>query len=81
MHTLMQVPASETMSNYSCNTENSMTTGEVPHSPIHSEHRPKSPNSRDEYSIKTLCFSKQSSTMPTKEEYTMLLGCGLGKKY
>jgi hypothetical protein len=33
------------------------------------------------YSIKTLCFSKQSSTMPTKEEYSKLLSCGLGKKY
>ena len=31
------------------------------------------------YPIKTLCFAKKSLMMPTKEEYSVLLGCGLGK--
>ena len=81
MHSLFRVPDIDTMSSYSWNTEKSITSVD-----LHPEVLIKTPNTPNEcspsnFSIKTLCFSKQSSTMPTKEEYSVLLGCGLGKKY
>merc|ERR1719346_359500 len=45
------------------------------------DHQPRSPSSNQtKYPIKTLCFSKKSLTMPTKEEYSILLTCGLGAR-
>lgn len=80
MHSLFRVPDIDTMSSYSWNTEKSITSVD-----LHPEVLIKTPNTPNEcspsnFSIKTLCFSKQSSTMPTKEEYSILLGCGLGAR-
>jgi hypothetical protein len=75
MHSLFRVPDIDTMSQYSCITEKSMASTESMGINAQNEFSPS------KYSIKTLCFSKQSSTMPTKEEYSVLLSCGLGKKY
>ena len=73
----------DTMSNISWATEKSMISnvekarncgGAL------ADHPPRSPSSHTtKYPIKTLCFSKKSLTMPTKEEYSILLTCGLGK--
>ncbi|TRY60921.1 hypothetical protein TCAL_03200 [Tigriopus californicus] len=34
----------------------------------------------NKYLMKTLCFSKKSMSMPSKEEYSRLLSCGLGAR-
>ena len=82
--TMNSVQEIDTMSNISWATEKSMISniekarncGLPPRSP------PRSPSSQTtKYPIKTLCFSKKSLTMPTKEEYSILLTCGLGKRF
>ena len=35
----------------------------------------------NKYLMKTLCFSKKSTVMPNKDEYALLLRCGLGEDY
>jgi len=81
--TMNSVQEIDTMSNISWATEKSMISniekarncGLPPRSP------PRSPSSQTtKYPIKTLCFSKKSLTMPTKEEYSILLTCGLGAR-
>ena len=88
MHSILNVREIETMSSCSWNTEKSMTSSELARCATLSEGRKltRSPNSQTDFStakypIKTLCFSKKSLTMPTKEEYSVLLTCGLGKLY
>lgn len=84
MHALLNVRDIETMSSCSWNTEKSMTSTEK-RCAIPPESRTRSPGSQTDFSttkypIKTLCFSKKSPTMPTKEEYSQLLTCGLGAR-
>jgi hypothetical protein len=95
MHSILNVREIETMSSCSWNTEKSsnwnqkvesMSSSDNSRSAMLCENRIKSPNPQNDFSntkypIKTLCFSRKSSTMPTKEEYSLLLTCGLGKKY
>jgi len=76
----------DTMSNISWATEKSMVSNMEKArncgSASLADHPPRSPSSHTtKYPIKTLCFSKKSLTMPTKEEYSILLTCGLGKHF
>lgn len=43
-------------------------------SSLNGEHLP--PN---KYLMKTLCLARKATTMPSKDEYSKLLRCGLGK--
>jgi len=85
MHSILNVREIETMSSCSWNTEKSITSSEIVRCGMLSEARIKSPNPQNDFSnttypIKTLCFSRKSSTMPTKEEYSLLLTSGLGAR-
>ena len=84
MNSVLNVQDIDTMSSCSWNTEKSLinaaekSRGGGPG--MLADHQPRSPSSNQtKYPIKTLCFSKKSLTMPTKEEYSILLTCGLGK--
>lgn len=84
MLSILNVRDIETMSSCSWNTEPSMTATEK-RCAIPAESRIRPPNSQNDFSttkypIKTLCFSKKSPTMPTKEDYAQLLTCGLGAR-
>ena len=84
MHSILNIREIDTMSSCSWNTEKSMKSSDISRCATLTENRIKSPNpqnhfSNPKYPIKTLCFSRKSSTMPTKEEYSSLLTCGLGK--
>ena len=93
MNAVLNVREIETMSSCSWNTEKSIgMSADNPHraSMMYDGHpSSRSPNSQHgsqqgfstKYPIKTLCFAKKSSTMPTKEEYSVLLSCGLGMTY
>jgi len=85
MNSVLNVQDIDTMSSCSWNTEKSLinaaekSRGGGPG--MLADHQPRSPSSNQtKYPIKTLCFSKKSLTMPTKEEYSILLTCGLGAR-
>ena len=84
MNSVLNVQDIDTMSSCSWNTEKSMISAAEKArgagGAMLADHQPRSPSSNQtKYPIKTLCFSKKSLTMPTKEEYSILLTCGLGK--
>jgi len=85
MNSVLNVQDIDTMSSCSWNTEKSMLSAAEKSrgggGAMLADHQPRSPSSNQtKYPIKTLCFSKKSLTMPTKEEYSILLTCGLGAR-
>ena len=85
MNSLLNVRDIDTMSICSWNSEKTIQMTEPYRGTIMSENVSGSLNHQTgvslsaKYPIKTLCFSKKSQMMPTKEEYSVLLSCGLGK--